>query len=166
MKTKFFLFNSIILWGLCSCNTNERYLDLTTDAYVDLKKDSTSGYMVNTKTGEPVDVYVDTKTRDTIYGVTGEVVNGRIQQTDEGKWVVKAEGDDFKTKSESENSAKIKAEGDEYKAKDGNYTIKREGDGDVKIENGNTQTKIDGKTGERKVKKDKNLTDKVKKIFD
>jgi hypothetical protein len=36
----------------------------------------------------------------------------------------------------------------------------------VKIENGNTQTKIDGKTGERKVKKDKNLTDKVKKIFD
>jgi hypothetical protein len=55
--------------------------------------------------------------------------------------------------------------GDEYKKKKGNYSIKKEGDGDVKIENGNTQVKIDGKTGERKVKKDKNITDRVKKIF-
>jgi hypothetical protein len=57
-------------------------------------------------------------------------------------------------------------EGDEFKSKNGNTTIKREGDGDVKIENGRTQVKIDGETGERKVKKDKNITDKVKKIID
>lgn len=112
-----------------------------------------------------MDVYVDTKTHDTVNGVTGEIVNGRIHKTDEGKWIVKADGDEFKAKSESENSAKVKVEGDELKAKDENYSVKREGDGDVKIENGNTQVKIDGKTGERKVKKDKNITDKVKKIF-
>ena len=75
------------------------------------------------------------------------------------------EGDEYKAKSESENSAKVKVEGGEYKSKTGNYTLKRERDDDVKIENGNTQIKIDGKTGERKVKKDKNITDRVKKIF-
>ncbi|HET7818766.1 MAG TPA: hypothetical protein VFL70_05620 [Bacteroidia bacterium] len=166
MKTKFFLFSLIVLVVFWSCNTNERYLDLNTRQYVDLKKDSLSGYMVNSKTGEPVDVYVDTKNHDTLYGMTGEVVNGRIHKTEEGKWIVKTDGDEYKAKSESENSAKIKAEGDEYKAKNGSYTIKKEGDGDVKIENGNTQVKVDGETGERKVKKDKNLTDKVKKIFD
>lgn len=166
MKTKFFLFSLIVLVVFWSCNTNERYLDLNTQQYVDLKKDSVSGYMVNSKTGEPVDVYVDTKNHDTLYGMTGEVVNGRIHKTEEGKWIVKTDGDEYKAKSESENSAKIKAEGDEYKAKNGSYTIKKEGDGDVKIENGNTQVKVDGETGERKVKKDKNLTDKVKKIFD
>jgi hypothetical protein len=98
--------------------------------------------------------------------MTGEIVNGRVYKTEGGKWIVKQDGDEYKAKSESENSAKIKREGDEYKAKNGNYTVKTEGDGDVKIENGKTQTKIDGKTGERKVKKDRNVTDKVKKVFD
>jgi hypothetical protein len=149
----------------CSCNRNPRYLDLNTNKYIDLKKDSVSGYMMNSKTGEPVDLYVDTKTHDTIYGTTGEIVNGKVQKTNEGKWVVKTNGDEYKAKSESDNSAKVKMEGNEYKAKNGNYTVKREGDGDVKIENGKRQVKVDGKTGERKVKKDRNVTDKVKKIF-
>lgn len=148
-----------------ACNSNSRYLDLNTNKYVDLKKDTTSDYMVNSKTGEPVDLYVDTKTHDTVYGVTGEIVNDKVHKTDDGKWIVKMDGDEYKAKSESENSAKIKKEGDESKLKNGNYSVKREGDGDVKIENGNKQTKIDGKTGERKTKKDKNITDKVKKIF-
>lgn len=164
MKQSLILLTGIVL--ICSCNNSQsRYLDLNSNQYVDLKKDTVSGYMINKRTGEPVDYYVDRKTQDTIYGVTGEIVNGRVHKTEEGKWVVKADGDEFKAKSESENSAKIKIEGDEFKSKDGNYTIKKEGDGDVKIENGNTQIKIDGKTGERKVKKDKNITDKVKKIF-
>jgi hypothetical protein len=166
MKMKMVLFTLATVSAVCACNRNERYLDLNTNQYMDLRKDSTSGYMVNSKSGEPVDVYVDTKTHDTIYGMTGEVVNGRIHKSEEGKWIVKVDGDEFKAKSESENSAKVKVEGDEYKAKRGNYTVKREGDGDIKIENGNTQTKIDGKTGERKIKKDKNITDKVKRIFD
>jgi hypothetical protein len=151
---------------ISSCqNSQSRYLDLNTNKSISLRKDSISGYMMNSKTGEPVDVYVNTKTHDTISGITGEIVNGRIHKTEEGKWIVKTDGDEYKAKSESENSAKMKMEGDEYKSKTGNYTLKRERDGDVKIENGNTQIKIDGKTGERKVKKDKNITDKVKKIF-
>lgn len=164
MRQSFIFLAGVII--TCSCNNSQsRYLDLNSNQYIGLKKDSVSGYMMNRKTGEPVDVYVDTKTHDTVNGVTGEIVNGRIHKTDEGKWIVKADGDEFKAKSESENSAKVKVEGDELKAKDENYSVKREGDGDVKIENGNTQVKIDGKTGERKVKKDKNITDKVKKIF-
>jgi hypothetical protein len=151
---------------MSSCqNSQSRYLDLNTNKSVSLRKDSVSGYMMNSRTGEPVDVYVNTKTHDTISGITGEIVNGRIHKTEEGKWIIKTDGDEYKAKSESENSAKMKVEGDEYKRKKGNYTVKREGDGDVKIENGNTQVKINGKTGERKVKKDKNITDKVKKIF-
>jgi len=165
MKEKFVFFCGLIAFVISSCqNSQSRYLDLNTNKYVSLKKDSASGYMMNSKTGEPVDIYVDTKTRDTIYGMTGEVVNGKVHKTEDGKWIVKMDGDEYKAKSESENSARV-IEGDEYKAKDGNYTIKKEGEGDVKIENGSTQVKIDGKTGERKVKKDKNITDKVKKIF-
>lgn len=160
----FFFGPMVIVMSSCH-DSSSRYLDLNTNKYVSLKKDSVSGYMMNSRTGEPVDVYVNTKTHDTINGITGEIVNGKIYKTDEGKWIVKMDGDEYKAKSESDNSAKVKIEGDEYKSKDGNYTVKREGDGDVKNENGNTQVKIDGKTGERKVKKDKNITDKVKKIF-
>lgn len=162
MKINFF---GLVILLFTSCHTRDRYLDLNSNKYVDLKKDTTNGYIVNSKTGEPVDVYVDTKNHDTIYGVTGETVNGKVYKTDEGKWIVKADGNEYKAKSESDNSAKVKMEGDEYKKKNGNVTVKREGNGDVKIENGNTQVKIDGKTGERKVKKDKNITDKVKKVF-
>jgi hypothetical protein len=165
MKGRFVFFCAAIAVLMSSCqNAQSRYLDLSTNKYVSLKKDSVSGYMMNSKTGEPVDMYVDTKTHDTIYGMTGEIVNGKIHKTD-GKWIVKMDGDEYKQKSEAENSAKAKIEYDEYKAKDRNYTVKK-GDGDVKIESGNTQVKIDGKTGERKVKKDKNITGKVKKIFE
>lgn len=164
MKEKFIFFCAVIAVVSSCQNSQSRYLDLNTNKYVSLKKDSVSGYMMNSKTGEPVDVYVDTKTRDTIYGMTGEIVNGKVHKTNEGKWIVKMDGDEYKAKSESENSAKVKIEGDEYKSKNGNHTVKEEG-GDIKIENGKTQVKIDGKTGERKVKKDRNITDKVKKIF-
>jgi len=148
-----------------SCNHSSRFLDLSTNKYVDVKKDSITGQMVNAKTGVPVEMYVDTKTHDTVYGPTGETVNGRVYKNSEGQWAVKLNDEEYKAKSEGENSAKVKVEGDEYKYKNGNYTIKKESDGDIKIENGNTETKIDGKTGERTVKKDHNITGKVKKIL-
>jgi predicted PilT family ATPase len=164
MKTRiFFILGCAFITGIYSCkgDSQARYLDLNTGNYLDLKKDSTTGLMVNAETGKPADVYVDTETHDTIYGHTGEVVNGRVHKTEEGTWVVKTDGDEYKAKS---GDAKIKMEGEEYKSKDGETTIKQE-DGDVKIENGKTQTKIDGKTGEVKVKKDKNIADKIKKII-
>lgn len=167
MKSRIFLLlNVLIIAVMYACNYSApRYLDLSTNKPVDVKKDTVSGYMINSRTGEPVDLYVDTKTHDTIYGQTGEIVNGRVYKAEDGKWIVKADGDEYKAKSESENSAKVKIDDDKMKWKEGNYTVKEKSDGDIKIENGRTQVKIDGKTGQRKVKKDKNITDKAKKIF-
>lgn len=183
MKTTFLKFPLIVLVTASACNhSQERYLDLPSNEFVDMKQDSKSGALVNAETGEPVNLYVDTKTDDTIYVFDGnkQVVNGNVRRDNDGEWIVKIDGEEYKAKSgngakikmegeeykyESENGAKVKTEGEEYKYKNGNYTIKKEADGDVKIENGKTQTKIDGETGERKVKKDKNITDKVKKIF-
>jgi hypothetical protein len=183
MKTTLFIFASVVFVTIAGCkHKQERYLDLTSNEYVNLKQDSKSGAMVNAETGKPVTLYVDTKTDDTIYVFDGEkeVVNGRIRQSRDGVWMVKVDGEEYKAISEhgakikmegeeykykSADGAKEKIEGDEYKYKNGNYTYKREGDGDVKIENGRTQTKIDGETGEVKTKKDKNITDKVKNVF-
>ena len=42
----------------------------------------------------------------------------------------------------------------EYKIKNGDYKKEVEKDGDITIKNGDTKIKIDGETGERKVKND------------
>lgn len=165
MKAQVWLVGLGLVLIFSSCKNNGRYLDLSTNEHIAVRKDTTSGYIMNKKTGEPVDFYVDTKTHDTVYGATGEIVNGRVHKSEEGRWVLKPNGSEFKAKSESENSAKLKIEDGDYKEKKGNYTIKKDRDGDVKIENGRTQVKIDGKTGKRKVKKDVNITDKVKNVF-
>jgi len=67
-------------------------------------------------------------TQNTRYGLwpTGEIVNGRIHKSDEGKWIVQLDGDEYKAKSESEDSAKVKREGDEFKTKNGNSIVKKE----------------------------------------
>ena len=165
MKLQMRLFGFGIVIILSSCRNNGRYLDLSTNEHIAVKKDTTSGYIMNKKTGEPVDFYVDTKTHDTVYGVTGEIVNGRVHKSEEGRWLLNPNDSEFKERSESENSAKLKVGGGNYKAKTGSYTVKKDKNGDVKIENGKTQVKVAGKTGQRKVKKDSNITDKVKKIF-
>jgi hypothetical protein len=149
---------------LSSCKNNSRYLDLTTHENIAPRKDTVTGYIMNSKTGEPVDYYINTKTHDTVYGPTGEIVNGRIHKNEEGKWIVSSNSDEFSAKSQSDNTAKVKSEGGDYKLKQGSYTVKKKANGDLKIENGHTQVKVDGKTGKRKVKKDKNITDKLKSL--
>ena len=114
---------------LTSCKQH-RYVDLTSGAYVNLEKDEQTGRMVDSKTHQPVYMYVDTKTNDTIYGATGEVINGHVVKSDDGKY---------------------KYEKDEYKYKNGDYKMKVEGD-EVKIKDGDKKIKIEN--GERKVKKD------------
>jgi len=114
---------------LTACN-RDRYVDLTSGAYVNLEKDEKTGRMVDTKTHKPVYIYVDTKSHDTIYGATGEVINGHVVKSDDGKY---------------------KYEKDEYKYKNGDYKMKVEGD-EVKIKDGDTKIKIEN--GEKKVKKD------------
>jgi len=167
MKTTNLLMAGIVALASASCNHDDpRYLDLSTNQPIDLQKDDSTGLMIVRDNGQPVEFYVDTKTHDTVYYKTGKVVNGHVVKSTEGAtagtWVVKADDDEYKALT---GDTKIKSDGDEGKVKDGSYTRKVEGDGDVKIETGSETIKIDGETGERKVKKDKNITDKVKKIF-
>jgi hypothetical protein len=114
---------------LSACHRS-RYIDLVSGEHVDLKKDGTTGLMVNNKTDKPVYLYVDTKTHDTIYGLTDEVINGHVVKTGDGQY--KYDGDD------------------DYKIKYGDYKMKVDGD-EVKIKTGDKKIKIDD--GERKVKR-------------
>ena len=113
-----------------SCK-QDRYLDLTAGKYIEVEKDEKTGRMVNSETHDPVYIYVDTKTNDTIYGASGKVINGYVVKTSDGKY--KYDGDD------------------EYKIKDGDYKKKVDGD-EVKIKDRDTKIKIED--GEKKVKKD------------
>jgi len=124
------LISSIAAFLLVACN-RPRYYDLTAGEYVNLEKDNSTGKMMNTKTHKPVYMYVDTKTHDTIYAATGEVINGHVVVTSDGKY--KYDGDD------------------EYKIKEDDYKKKVDGD-EVKIKDGDTKIKIED--GEKKVKKD------------
>ena len=125
----------LVLIGLSASMTftackQGRYYDLTAGRYIEVAKDD-SGHVVNSKTHEPVYIYVDKKTKDTIYGETGRVINGYIVKTSDGKY---------------------KYQGDyEYKIIDGDYKKKVDGD-KVKIKEGDTKIKIED--GEKKVKKD------------
>ena len=107
-----------------------RYYDLTAGRYVDLEKDNKTGLMVSTTTHEPVYLYVDTKTNDTIYGPTGIVINGYVVKTDEGKY---------------------KFDQEEYKLKNGDYKEKVDGD-EAKIKTDDKKIKTDEE--EKKVKND------------
>jgi hypothetical protein len=129
----FIAITSLILW---SCKSeNERYLDLNTGEPVVLVKDSSSGLLVEKATMKPVPLYVDTRTKDTIDGRTGTVINGKV---------IKDEKTGVFTYSRPT----------EYKSPDGDLKVEVEKDGDIKIKDGDTKTKIDGKTGEKKVKHD------------
>lgn len=123
-------FSLFALVLLTACK-QDRYYDLTAGEYIEVEKDEKTGRVINTETNEPVYIYVDTKTKDTIYGRTGEVINGHVYVTSDGKY--KYDGDD------------------EYKIKYGDYKKKVDGD-EVKIKDGDTKIKIED--GEKKVKKD------------
>jgi hypothetical protein len=124
-----------LVWG-CS-DSKGRYLDLATGEPIEIDKNE-SGVTINKSTNEPVYIYVDTKKDDTIYGRTGEVINGHVVLYD-GKYVF-------------ENDAKLKMDDGGYKYKDGDYKVKVEDDGDKKIKDGDSKIKIDD--GEKKVKND------------
>ena len=80
------LFNFLIL-ALISCSDNEhRYVDLNTGKGIDIIKDSTNGYWINAETKAPLIVYYDSKTKDTLYGKTGEVINNKVIKTPDGKY--------------------------------------------------------------------------------
>jgi hypothetical protein len=160
MKNILFLALLLVFAALWQgCDSNKRYIDPNTGASLDLKEDPKTGLMVNEETGEPVKMYVDTRTDDTIHGRTGKVINGKIRRksgSQEGKYVYVFvdEDDNGNTKTIDNAGNKVKTTEDEIKVKSGDYKKEVEKDGDITIKDGNTKIKIDGKTGKKKVKKD------------
>ncbi len=135
-KTIIPAFAFAIIVGLVACSdTKDRYIDLRTGKTVELVEDEKTGLMVDATTNEPVYLYVDTKNNDTIYGKTGEVINGHLIVTDNNEYVYEK---DFQS----------------YEVKGEDYKVEVEKDGDIKIKDGDSKLKIDGETGEKKVKND------------
>jgi len=139
MKKILFLFIGIA--AIVSCNNESaRYTDLQTGKTIKLEKDSKSGLMVNADTKKPVYIYVDHQTDDTIYGRTGISINGKLIKTANGEYKYL-------------DDVKVDDVNGEIKVKDGDYKMKVDKDGDIKIKTDDKTIKIDGETGEKKVKK-------------
>jgi hypothetical protein len=133
---------AVSMGTLYSCSENEgEYIDLETGKTIKVEKDEKTGAMVNADTKEALYIYVDTKKKDTILAATGEVINGKVVKTDDNKYVY-------------DDGSKLKIENGETKYKDGDYKLEVEKDGDINIKDGDKKVKIDGETGERKVKND------------
>jgi hypothetical protein len=128
---KIFISISLVIFLLLTACKQGRYYDLTAGRYIELEKDENTGGMVNAKTHEPVYIYVDTKTNDTIYGVTGKVINGYVVKTSAGKY--KFDEDEYKLKN---GDYKKKDEGDEAKTKTDDKKIKTDDEG-KKVKNDN-----------------------------
>lgn len=134
MKHVFFLAFIVSTVCLTSCKdqTEASYYDLNNGKQVKLVKDESTGMMLNADTKQPVYIYVNTETHDTIYGVTGEVINGRVVKLEDGKFkygslkIKQDEDGDFKLKDE-DYKRKIDADGD-LKVKDGDKTRKEKSD--------------------------------------
>lgn len=108
-----------------------RYYDLAAGRYVDLEKDEKTGHMVDATTREPVYMYVDTRTNDTVLGATGVVINGYIVKTDDGKF--KFDEEEYKLKNDD---YKRKIEGDEAKVKTDDKKVKTDEE-EKKVKNDN-----------------------------
>lgn len=133
-----------------SMATTTSYVDLNTNQPVELVWDETNKRALNKATNQPVTLYVNTATRDTIYG-PGYIVNHHVIRTDNGSWEldeakIKRDGDELKIKKDGQ---KFKMEDGEWKMKTDDTKIKSEGD-ESKIKT--DDTKIKTEDGETKIK--------------
>jgi hypothetical protein len=137
----------LVISALIACTDSKaKYIDLNTGQEILIEKDSVSGYALNGETHKPVRFYVNTVTKDTIDGRTGEVVRKTLVRRDNGIYIY---ADDVEVDVSANGSS---ADG-ELKIKDGDYKKKVDGDGSVKIKDGDTKIKID-ENGNKKVKRD------------
>jgi hypothetical protein len=130
MKHTLMLVIGAAILSSTGCKENARYVDPNTGRTLSLVKDESTGLMVDEETKKPVYIYVDTETKDTIYGPTGKVINGQVI----------LDGGQYKY-------AEFKIKGDDYK-------MEVEKDGDITIKDGDNKTKVEGETGEKKTKID------------
>lgn len=124
--------------------TGNRYIDLRTGQPVELYYDAKTKRTYSAITNEPVDWYVNTATGDTVYGRGRYVVNNYIIRTSDSTYKL--------------DDSKIKIDKDEIKIKDGNRKFKME-KGDMKMKEGDLKMK--GDTTDAKMK-----TDDMKKKID
>ncbi len=132
---------------------NTKYVDLKTGQPVDLYYDSKKKKTYSASNDEPVDLYVNVATGDTIYGEGRFVVNNYIVKTEDGKFKL--------------DNKKVKIDGDEIKIKEGDKKFKIE-DGEMKIKDGDTKLKADAdeskmKTEDMKTKDEAGEKTKTKK---
>ena len=111
------------------------YKDLGMGETVEIWYDAVGLRTLNKKTGAPIEFYVNTSTRDTVFGRGRFVVNSYILKGDDGKWKL--------------DDGKVKVDGDELKVKVGNQKFKIDGD-EIKIKGNGIKAKSDD--GEIKVK--------------
>src|SRR5688500_4115765 len=110
----FATFLASFAWTSCQ-NADARYIDLETGDAVVLEKDEKTGAMINVETGKPVRLYVNSKSKDTIYGPSGKIVNNEVILLDRGVYVY-ADDPEYKLKLEGDGDYKQKW-GDDNKVK-------------------------------------------------
>lgn len=123
----------LVVLAACS-GTEAKYQNLASGEKVYIIKDSISGAAIDSITREPVVLYVDLDTRDTIYGRTGQIVNNSIIKNEDGTYMVDEtkimlDGNEISVgDGYGEGEVKIKVDGDEMKIKTDDKKIKIDGD--------------------------------------
>lgn len=135
-------------------HTSSNYIDLNTNQPVELVWDKENNRALNKANNQPVELYVNTATRDTIYG-PGYIVNHHVIKTNTGNWTlddtkIKRDGDELKIKKDGmkfkmeDGEWKMKTDDGKIKSDDDEIKIKTD-DGKMKIEDGETKIKSDNK---------------------
>jgi len=142
------------------------YIDLKTGKTIRIHRDTVQDIYV-TEDLAPLDIYVNTTTRDTFWGPEAIFVNNALIRDDAGMYTVdemrvEQNGDGYKAKTEDgelkvkdnenelkmkDGDAKVKSNENEYKYKDGDTKIKSN-ENETKIKTSSSKTNINHNTGE------------------
>lgn len=110
-----------------------KYVDLKTHETITVRIDTERGEVVNSVTNEPVYLFVEPIKHDTIYGLTGSVVNNYIIHDESGELKV----DTMKINAPEPEDASAPTHTGNYKEKvRPNKTIIKTDDYKIKIKNG------------------------------
>jgi hypothetical protein len=152
-----------------------KYIDLTTGDEVTLERDENSGQMVNVETGEPVRLYVNAKSEDTIFGPSGTIVNDEVIHFDDGLYVWAgdeefkqkiSDGGEYEEKYGDVYKLKIESDGDLKEKFGDDYKVKIDEDGDYKEKHGDDYKAKSGSNGSYKIKRGENYKKEVEKDGD
>jgi hypothetical protein len=126
-----------------------KYMDLRTHKQVSVRIDTEKGQIVNSETNEPINLLVMPTTHDTIYGMTGNVVNNDIMQSSSGDYMVDTTKLSSPASSDASMSTPTSTTATDAATPDGNY---KEKDKKNKSKIKTPDYKIKDKNGDVKVK--------------